>query len=381
MRVKKHKTISFAMFLTAAILFANGHAATGTKIHDIRSGRHKGYTRLVLDAEGARPLEIGPATADGVIIVYKQLELTRPSPELFRNMKGAATSVNHHRQADRSVISIRFKNPNTRIKYFYLGKKSTAEGPYRLIMDLYPAGSAAAGPGFLVPVTSAKSVMPVPTLAPAPAAVPSLKAAAEAAEINLPTAESFRQVEANLPKVLKTESVPQTVRSETPAGEPKQWLNRAEPTAKVRMEGKSENLWNPVSPEKTSQAGSTESPSIRNQFQRLKDKSPVLSKVDVPTASKPAHILSAQPPQSGIKSVMPGQAVALQKKSVKPNHESIGLIELILKFLSIALSCFVVLFLHKANKMATNRYDDIIELKHIVKTRPPNQRPPAELGV
>ena len=121
--MKKHKTISFAMFLTAVILFANDHAAAVTKIYDVRSGRHKGYTRLVVDAEGERPLEIGPATADGVMIVYKLLELTRPSSELFRNMKGAATSMNHHRQADRSVISIRFKNPNTVTKYFYLGKK------------------------------------------------------------------------------------------------------------------------------------------------------------------------------------------------------------------------------------------------------------------
>jgi MtrB/PioB family decaheme-associated outer membrane protein len=189
--MKKYTTISLAMFLSVVLLSANGFAAAVTKLNDIRTGQHKEYMRLVLDAEGARPLKIGPATAQGVTIVYKQLELMQTPSVLFRNMIGAAADVSHHRLADRSVITIVFSNPNTAVRSFYMGGKSVEKGGYRLIMDLYPPGSAAAGPGELVPVATAKAAMP----APAPAAAPSLQAAAAVSETPLPTAQSSRQSE------------------------------------------------------------------------------------------------------------------------------------------------------------------------------------------
>ena len=97
--MKKCTTISLAIFLGVVLLSANSVAAAVTKLNDIRTGQHEGYTRLVLDAEGSRPLIIGPATAEDVTIVYEQLELTRESSVLFRNMIGAAANVSHHRQA------------------------------------------------------------------------------------------------------------------------------------------------------------------------------------------------------------------------------------------------------------------------------------------
>jgi hypothetical protein len=49
--------------------------------------------------------------------------------------------------------------------------------------------------------------------------------------------------------------------------------------------------------------------------------------------------------------------VSIQRKVPIYMQESIGLVELTLKLLLIALSCLVILFLHRANKIATNRYD------------------------
>ncbi len=369
--MKKYKTISIAMFLSVVFLTSEGLAAGVTKLNDIRAGRHKGYTRLVLDADGARPLKIGPATADGLSIVYEQLELMQTPSALFRSMTGAVARVSHHRQADHSVIAIAFKYPNTAVRKFYLGKKSEEKSAYRLIIDLYPPGGGAVGPGALIPVASAKAAMPAPIFAATPAASSSPPAVAEALETSLPAAESSRPVGENLPKVLKTESASQKISFETASEEPKPGVQPAEPSSEVRMEGRKENLWNPLSPGKTSPAVSTVQPPIRNQFQSVKDKSTARSNRDVPIAAKPAHILASQPPQSGIQNVIPRQAVISAVKRTKPNHESIGLVELTLKFMSIVLSCLVILFLHKANKMATNRYDDIIQLKHTVKTRPP----------
>ncbi len=191
--MKKCTTISLAMFVGLVLLSANSLAAATTKLNDFRTGQHQGYTRLVLDAEGARPLEIGPATAESVTIVYDQLKLMRQPSALFRDIIGAAAHVSHRRQEDRAVIEITFKTPNTAVRSFYLKGKSNRKGTYRLIMDLYPPGRAAAGPGTLVPVASAKTALPAPTSAPSSAAVPSPRAAADASERPLTAAQSPKQ--------------------------------------------------------------------------------------------------------------------------------------------------------------------------------------------
>jgi hypothetical protein len=369
--VKKCTIISLGMFLGVLFLSANGLAAAVTKLNDIRGGQHKGYIRLVLDAEGARPLKIGPATTESVTIVYEQLELMREPSVLFRNIIRGAANVSHHRQDDRSVIAIRFQNPNTTVKSFYMGGNATEKGTYRLILDLYPAGSAADGPGERVPTASAKAAIPAPTPAPMPAASPSPQAVAETNERPLPAAVSFQQLKAPLPKVPAIESASQTVGDEMTMGEPKQGIHPAEPTPKTWTEGKKENLMTPPLPETTSRTNAMEQPANRNEFQGEKDKSITISKGVTPMAVKPAHILTVQPPQSGTINVMPRQAVSYVRKGPMRKQESVGLVGLTLKLLSIALSCLVILFLHRANKIATNRYEALLQSKH-----PPNTRPP-----
>ena len=366
----KCKTISFALFLTAVFLIANGHAAAVTKINDIRSGRHKEYTRLVLDAEGARPLEIGPATSDSVIIVYNQLKLTESSEELYRTIRGAVARVSHHRKGDRSVITIHFRNPDTVVKSFYLGKKSKKKGAYRLILDLYPAGSAAAGPGSQVPVASAKSVLSVPAPAPAPATAFSSKAAVETGKLTLSAAELTEQLKKNLPKVLKPELGPQSMRVKNSWGGKYQGSHHAEPPATVGVETITDNFSNPPLPQKAAMAKAMEQPFIRNEYRGIGDISSAGLMNDVPIVGKPAQTHAIQSPSSAIKNAKPRPAESLPGKEPESKQTSIGLVELTLKLLSIILSCIVILFLHKANKMATARYDGVLELKNLVKPRP-----------
>ena len=369
--VKKCTIISLGIFLGIVLLSADGLAAAVTKLNEIRGGQHKGYIRLVLDAEGARPLKIGPATAESVTIAYEQLELMREPSVLFRSMIRGAADISHHRQADRSVITIRFKNPNTVVRSFTMGGNATEKGTYRLILDLYPAGSAAAGPGELVPRASAKADIPASTSALTPAGSPSHQAVAETNERPLPVAESLQQIEALLPKVLITESASQTVRDEMAAGEPKQGIHPAELTPRTRIKGKNENLMHRPLPEKTSQVAAAEQPSIRNEYRGGKEPSNFVSKMDIPMAVKPAHMLSVQPPLSGTINVMPRQAVSQETKGPMHYHESIGLVGHALKLLSIALSCLVILFLHRANKMATHRYEALMQSKQTHSTRSP----------
>jgi MtrB/PioB family decaheme-associated outer membrane protein len=186
--MKKYTTISLAIFLGVVFLFANNLAAAVTRLNDIRTGQHKEYTRIVLDAEGARPQKIGPATPEGVTVVYEQLDLMQKPSVLFRNMIGTA-DISRHRQADRTVIVISFKHPNTIVKSFYMGGNSAAKGAYRLIMDLYPPGNAAAGPGDLVPVAAAKTAVP----APISASASSPQIASQAGKTSLSSANSSQQ--------------------------------------------------------------------------------------------------------------------------------------------------------------------------------------------
>ena len=364
--MKKCTTISLAIFLGFVLLSANGLAAAVTKLNDIRGGQHKGYTRLVLDAEGARPLKIGPTTTEGVTIVYKQLDLMRTSSALLRNMIGAVANVKHLRQANRSVIAITFKDPNTAVRSFYMGGNSAKKGAYRLIMDLYPPGSAVAGPGALVPVASAKSTIPAPTPLPDPAAASSPQAAAEVSETPLSATKASQQLEEILPKAIETESTSQTVRVKIASVEQKQEVLPAEPPPKARTEGKKKNLLNTPPLQKASRAVVTEQPSIRNEYRGGKEQSITVLKRAVPMVAKPAHILRIQPSQFGIKNDVSGaieratSEVPIQRIAPTYKQGSIGLVELTLKLLLIALSCLAILFLHRANKIATNRYDALM---------------------
>jgi hypothetical protein len=222
-------------------------------------------------------------------------------------------------------------------------------------------------------------------------------------------------VEEILPKAIESESALQTVRVEIESGEQEQKIDPAEPPSKALTEDEQKKPLNTASSGKAFQIGVTEQPTIRNEFRDGKDNLIAVSKRDVPMVRKPAHILTIQPPQSGVKSRalgaiekassevpiqgdifphfknLPGkkkepgtagqrkplgvkertvpispaikenaiqrQAVSHEKKGLLYKQQSIGLVELTLKLLSITLSCLVILFLHRANKIATNRYD------------------------
>ena len=90
-------TILMTSLIVFVLLSHTAWAAGSTKLYKIRLGQHPGFTRLVFDTEGARPLRIGPADADEVNVVYEQLNFEAPPDRLFRNLRGAVTRVSHQR--------------------------------------------------------------------------------------------------------------------------------------------------------------------------------------------------------------------------------------------------------------------------------------------
>lgn len=169
---KRFFGVVFMALLTALIHSESARAAASTKLYKIRLGQHRGFTRLVLDTDGSRPLRIGPATADEVTVVYENLNFAAPPERLFRDLRGAITRVNYQRQDGQAVITIRFRRPETRVKTFYLPADPPQKGLYRLVLDFYPEGSPLAGPGTQVPFKIAEAEKPAPLPAPAPVETP-----------------------------------------------------------------------------------------------------------------------------------------------------------------------------------------------------------------
>ncbi|MGW8300565.1 MAG: MtrB/PioB family decaheme-associated outer membrane protein [Desulfobacterales bacterium] len=158
-------TILMTSLIVFLLLSHMAWAAGSTKLYKIRLGQHPGFTRLVFDTEGARPLRIGPADADEVNVVYEQLNFAAPPDRLFRKLRGAVTRVSHQRLDGQSVLTITFRRSDTEVKTFYLPAEPPKKGLYRLVLDFYPGGSTAAGPGTRVPIQMAETekAAPVPT--------------------------------------------------------------------------------------------------------------------------------------------------------------------------------------------------------------------------
>jgi len=207
---KRYFAIIFITLLTALLDSQSARAAASTKLYKIRLGQHRGFTRLVLDTDGSRPIRIGPAGADAVTVVYENLDFAAPPERLFRNLKGAVTRVSHRRQDGQSVITIRFRQPDTRVKTFYLPAEPPQKGLYRLVLDFYPAGSPLAGPGTPVSVQIAEAEKPAAAAVPPPVEAPG-PAVKEAQPAEKPeVAEKPEAVE-------KKEAEPAAAETETPS--------------------------------------------------------------------------------------------------------------------------------------------------------------------
>ena len=161
--MKKVTFIFLTTLLTELLLSQSALPLAPTTLHTIRLGHHTGFTRLVFDSEGARPLSIGPATEERVRVVYEQLNLATEPDRLFRKYSGAAAKVSHYREPNGSVVTIAFTYPNTEVRTFFMPAKPPKKGGgYRLILDFYPRGSPAGSAGAKVPFEKAEIIQPTP---------------------------------------------------------------------------------------------------------------------------------------------------------------------------------------------------------------------------
>jgi len=118
---------------------ADARMAAPTKLHNLRVGTHTGFTRIVLDSEGARPLSIGPASSREIAVRYAQLELLCDPISFSRSYPGSVAQVSHQKEATAGKIIITYRQPDTRVKTFFLSTVPPQKGFYRLVMDFYPS--------------------------------------------------------------------------------------------------------------------------------------------------------------------------------------------------------------------------------------------------
>ena len=115
-----------------------GRAVEPTQLLDFRVGTHDGFTRIVLDSSGARPLSIGPPSSRGISIRYAHLDLVVDPERSSRRYPSAVATASYEKEEKEAKILITFRQPDTRVKTSFLGADPPRKGFYRLVMDLYP---------------------------------------------------------------------------------------------------------------------------------------------------------------------------------------------------------------------------------------------------
>ena len=205
------------------------------------------------------------------------------------------------------------------------------------------------------------------------------------------------------------------------AGEPLHTAHaQASPEAPTKDE--KEKPLGTIKSEKVPMIGSKQRPSAQNELQDTQPTSNAVSPMESSIVGKAIHVVPVQPPQSGINSHPPGvikktsseipnqgdsitrltdipvakkepattgqrqplevkervvpytpaveesamQRMAVSKKRKGPtaNQESMGLVELVLKLMSIALTALVILYLHRANRIAANHYKALMQFQN-----------------
>jgi len=143
-RMSKLKTLLgllFACCIIAGIALPRCGAAekdkSETRIKSIRCSVKGNRTCLIFDAEGAKPKQIGPPSADGISVFFSQMTAKLPD-KVFKGGKMAAKEVKFRRES--SFFEVLFSQKNTSVSSSVQPGKN---GEYKLILELTPSAKTA----------------------------------------------------------------------------------------------------------------------------------------------------------------------------------------------------------------------------------------------
>ncbi len=143
-RMSKLKTLLgllFACCIIAGIALPRCGAAENdkseTRIKSIRCAVKGNRTCLIFDAEGAKPKQIGPPSAEGISVFFSQMS-AKLSDKVFNGGKMAAKEVKFRRES--SFFEVLFSQKNTSVSSSVQAGKN---GEYKLILELTPSAKTA----------------------------------------------------------------------------------------------------------------------------------------------------------------------------------------------------------------------------------------------
>ena len=136
------------LMLGLSVLCAVPHrldAATGTKFRQIRLAVHPGFTRLVFDAEGDRPVSVGPSTDMRINIEFAQMAPDALAKGNINFSRSALSGIELQRSDGSSRITISFRMSGTTVKHQFLAAQPPSAGRYRLLLDFFPPSATETG--------------------------------------------------------------------------------------------------------------------------------------------------------------------------------------------------------------------------------------------
>ncbi len=146
--MSKFKTVLVLLFagcIIAGVSLPCCYAArkddSETTIKNMRFSVKGNRTRLIFDAQGAAPRQIGPASADGISLFFTQITAKLPD-KTFKDVKVAVRAVRFRRES--GFLEVLFREKNTLVSSSVQKGKN---GTYTLIMELTPSGKTAGQTG------------------------------------------------------------------------------------------------------------------------------------------------------------------------------------------------------------------------------------------
>ncbi|MFZ2448584.1 MAG: tetratricopeptide repeat protein [Syntrophobacteraceae bacterium] len=125
--------------LASAPVRAAEQGTAATRILGVRVAIKGNHTRLIFDAEGARPTQVGPASEDGISVFFTQMTAKFPDKK-FEGNSGAAKDIKFRRESGFFEVLFRQKHTSATHK-INPGKKA---GKYSLVIELSAPGKSAA---------------------------------------------------------------------------------------------------------------------------------------------------------------------------------------------------------------------------------------------
>lgn len=130
------------VFVGPALATCDAAAGKGAETRIIKLGvTVKGNrTRLIFDAEGAKPKQIGPASSDGISVFFSQMVAKIPDKPI-QDRKAAAKEVKFRRESGFFEVIFREKNASVTS-----GVRAGKNGRYTLTLDVARGGKAGGAP-------------------------------------------------------------------------------------------------------------------------------------------------------------------------------------------------------------------------------------------